>query len=71
MEQIYEKLAELHSTTAEEVRAEIESALVLACESPAPEARKACSRIPCEGERPSLEEVIAYCALEAIKRTFR
>ncbi|MCM1132952.1 MAG: sporulation initiation factor Spo0A C-terminal domain-containing protein [Ruminococcus flavefaciens] len=62
------KIAEEYNTTPDEVLREIQLAIDEAMNNPDPEIRRNWENIPCKGDKPSPEEVIAYISSEVGKR---
>lgn len=59
---IYRRIAEEHNTTPEEVRKEMQEAILAGFHSTEPEIQKKWDSIPFQGEEPTPEEVITYLA---------
>lgn len=61
-EPIFERIAQEENTTVEEVKANIEAALIAGQESTDPEVRARWAAVPCEGDVPTLNEILTYVA---------
>lgn len=59
---VLKSLARQKGISVDTIRREIEIAIELASQNPDPEARAFWLTIPCEGSRPTPEEVISYIA---------
>ena len=68
MESIYQRLGAIHNCTSEEIRAEIEKAIKAGADNSDPDTKEKWKSISDIGTVPTVEDVIAYCALEAIRR---
>ena len=66
MQEILEEVAERQGTTAEELQHSIQEAIDTGFDNPDPEVQAAWSRVPFSGERPTLEDLIAYCLARMI-----
>ena len=57
---IFEKVAEQHNTTTEDVYAEIQKAIDAGFDNPDPAVQEAWRNVKFKGERPTPEEVMGY-----------
>ncbi len=60
MEDIFQKIAAAHGTSANEVKAQIQAAIVQGLSNPDPSVQKAWRSIPRQGETPLPEELLLY-----------
>ena len=60
MKNILKKVADKHSTSADEVATEISRAIMISFNNPDPEVREAWSHIAPHGEIPDVEQFIEY-----------
>ena len=68
MQRTFETLAAIHNCSPETIQDEIEKALLAGRKCTDPSVTKKWSEIPRSGEAPTAEEIIAYCAREALRR---
>ena len=66
--QVLERVAEHNGTTVEAVQQEINKAIAVGMENPDEAIREKWAEIPCEGDVPTPEELIAYVVKEAAER---
>ena len=69
MNSIYERLAEIHGCTAEDVEAEIGAAIQMGRNSGDPAVQRIWSQIPRLEGTPTVEEVLSYCVAETLRRS--
>ena len=62
MKNIFEKVAEQHNTTTEEVYSEIQRAINAGFDNPDPAVQESWRKVKFKGERPTPEEVMEYLA---------
>jgi len=62
------KIAEKEGKSVDEVRRDIEQAISIAESNPDPKMKEFWSSIPCKGDKPTVEEVIAHIAGIADKK---
>lgn len=62
MKNIFEKVAEQHNTTTEEVYSEIQRAINAGFDNPDPAVQESWRKVKFKGERPTTEEVMEYLA---------
>jgi len=60
MNNIYKEIASENATTVEEVKDEIRNALEMGFQCPDPDVQDFWRQIPCDGEKPSLDELILF-----------
>lgn len=61
---IIKQVARNNGVSEEEIRAEMKAAMMAGWNNPDPNVREMWSRIPCEGEMPTPEELIIWAAIE-------
>lgn len=66
--QVLERVAEHNRTSVAQVRLEIDQAIAAGMGNPDEAIREKWAAIPCEGDVPTPEELIAYVAKEAAER---
>lgn len=64
---IIERIAAEHNTTVEEVRREIEAAILVGFNNPDPKVQAQWAKIPRRGDVPTPDELIAYVVRQAKK----
>lgn len=60
MEDIFQKIAAAHGISANEVKAQIQAAIIQGLSNPDPSVQKAWRSIPRQGETPLPEELLLY-----------
>ena len=60
MEDIFQKIAAAHGTSANEVKSQIQAAIVQGLSNPDPSVQKAWQSIPRQGDTPLPEELLLY-----------
>ncbi|MDO4540856.1 MAG: hypothetical protein Q4B48_07160 [Syntrophomonadaceae bacterium] len=64
---IFERIAAKNHTTVAEVRRNMEATIQVGFSDSDPQIRAACDKIPCKGELPTPDELLAYVAWQAKK----
>lgn len=62
---IFERIAAEHNTTVEEVRREIEAAILAGFNNPDPKVQEQWAKIPRKGDIPTPDELITYVVRQA------
>lgn len=62
---IFERIAAEHNTTVEEVRQEIEAAILAGFNNPDPKVQEQWAKIPRRGDIPTPDELITYVVRQA------
>ena len=68
VKKILKQVAKEHGVSVNEVQRDIEALLVETRNNPDPSVQAAWAAIPCKGETPTIEEVVAYLAISVKKR---
>lgn len=59
-QKIFERVARQHNTSVEDVKREIQMAMLAGMNDPTPEVQEHWKEIPCKGDKPTPEELLAY-----------
>lgn len=66
MQSLLEEIAAQEGTTPEDIRFHMQEAVDAGFGNPDPEVQAAWSKVPFSGERPMIEDLIAYCMASII-----